>query len=87
MDVERLPSGKFTANALVLELAMIAFNLLRMIGQECAFPLTMGLTQYWRIRFFPVDHGSVGDPVPLLSVSGAFACRHAKDSMDMNACH
>lgn len=34
MDVERLPSGKFTTNALVLELAMIAFNLLRMIGQE-----------------------------------------------------
>lgn len=34
MDVERLPSGKFATNALVLELAMIAFNLLRMIGQE-----------------------------------------------------
>ena len=34
MDVERLPSGKFATNALVLELAIIAFNLLRMIGQE-----------------------------------------------------
>lgn len=34
MDVERLPSGKFATNALVLELAMIAFNILRMIGQE-----------------------------------------------------
>lgn len=34
MDVERLPSGKFATNALVLELAMIAYNLLRMIGQE-----------------------------------------------------
>ena len=34
MDVECLPSGKFAINALVLELAMIAFNLLRMIGQE-----------------------------------------------------
>ena len=34
MDVERLPSGKFDTNALVLELAMIAYNLLRMIGQE-----------------------------------------------------
>ena len=34
MDVERLPSGKFATNALALELAMIAFNLLRMIGQE-----------------------------------------------------
>ncbi len=34
MDVERLPSGKFGTNALVLELAMIAYNILRMIGQE-----------------------------------------------------
>ena len=34
MDVERLPSGKFATNALVLDLSMIAFNLLRMIGQE-----------------------------------------------------
>ena len=34
MDVERLPSGKFATNELVLELAMIAYNLLRMIGQE-----------------------------------------------------
>ena len=34
MDVERLPSGKFETNKLVLELAMIAYNILRMIGQE-----------------------------------------------------
>ena len=34
MDVERLPSGKFGTNALVLELTIIAYNLLRMIGQE-----------------------------------------------------
>jgi hypothetical protein len=34
MGVERLPSGKFETNALVLELAMLAYNLLRMIGQE-----------------------------------------------------
>lgn len=34
MDVERLPSGKFETNELVLELAMIAYNILRMIGQE-----------------------------------------------------
>lgn len=34
MDVERLPSGKFTTNELVLELTVIAYNLLRMIGQE-----------------------------------------------------
>lgn len=33
MDLERLPSGKFTTNALVLELGMIAYNILRMVGQ------------------------------------------------------
>lgn len=33
MDLERLPSGKFSTNALVLELGMIAYNILRMIGQ------------------------------------------------------
>ena len=33
MDVERLPSGKFETNALVLELTIIAYNILRMIGQ------------------------------------------------------
>ena len=34
MDVERLPSGKFESNKLVLELAMVAYNILRLIGQE-----------------------------------------------------
>ena len=33
MDIERLPSGKFDTNALVLELTIIAYNILRMIGQ------------------------------------------------------
>lgn len=34
MDVERLPSGKFNTNELVIELTIIAYNILRMIGQE-----------------------------------------------------
>ncbi len=34
MDVERLPSGKFESNKLVLELTMVAYNILRIIGQE-----------------------------------------------------
>lgn len=34
MDLERLPSGKFDTNALVMELAIIAYNILRLIGQE-----------------------------------------------------
>ena len=33
MDLERLPSGKFATNALILELGMIAYNILRMIGE------------------------------------------------------
>ena len=33
MDVERLPSGKFETNELVLELTILAYNILRMIGQ------------------------------------------------------
>ena len=34
MGVERLPSGKFGTNELVLELTILAYNILRMIGQE-----------------------------------------------------
>ena len=34
MNVERLPSGKFDTNELVLELTLIAYNILRMLGQE-----------------------------------------------------
>ena len=32
MDLEQFPSGKFATNALILELGMIAYNILRMIG-------------------------------------------------------
>jgi hypothetical protein len=34
MGVERLPSGKFTANQHLLDLAMIAYNMLRLLGQR-----------------------------------------------------
>lgn len=34
MDLERLPSGKFETNELVLEIAILSYNILRMIGQE-----------------------------------------------------
>lgn len=33
MGIERLPSSKFKTNALLLHLAMIAFNILRVVGQ------------------------------------------------------
>lgn len=45
MDVERLPSGKFESNKLVLELTVIAYNILRIIGQES---LKNGMTQNGR---------------------------------------
>ena len=34
LDLERLPSGKFQTNELVLLLGMVAYNVLRLIGQE-----------------------------------------------------
>lgn len=34
MNIERLPSGKFKTNDLVLQLSMLAFNMLRSIGQQ-----------------------------------------------------
>ena len=34
MGVERLPLGKFDTNELVIELTIIAYNILRMLGQE-----------------------------------------------------
>jgi hypothetical protein len=33
MDLERLPSGKFSTNALVLSLGQVAYNILRLCGQ------------------------------------------------------
>jgi len=33
MDVERLPSGKFDTNKLVIELTILAYNILRIMGQ------------------------------------------------------
>lgn len=34
MDLERLPSGKFLTNSLILLLGMIAYNILRLCGQQ-----------------------------------------------------
>jgi hypothetical protein len=34
MDLERLPSGKFATNALVLSLGLVAYNVLRLCGQN-----------------------------------------------------
>jgi hypothetical protein len=34
LDIERLPSGHFASNSLVLHLAMLSYNILRIIGQH-----------------------------------------------------
>ena len=34
LDLERLPSGKFATNSLVMSVAALVFNILRLIGQE-----------------------------------------------------
>jgi hypothetical protein len=34
MNVERLPSGKFAVNAMILQVALVAFNILRFLGQS-----------------------------------------------------
>uniref|UniRef100_UPI000A40DBE0 transposase n=1 Tax=Vreelandella aquamarina TaxID=77097 RepID=UPI000A40DBE0 len=33
LDLERLPSGKFATNDLILHLAQLAYNILRLMGQ------------------------------------------------------
>jgi hypothetical protein len=45
LDLERLPSGKFDCNDLILHLGMLAYNCLRLLGQR-------GLTG----AFAPVRH-------------------------------
>jgi len=53
MDLERLPSGKFAANALILKLGLMAYNILRLIGQaglELGFAPGRGRVQRRRLR-------------------------------------
>jgi len=54
LDLERLPSGKFNTNAIVLTLGTLAYNILRIIGQESLkkndFPPTAHKVKRRRIR-------------------------------------
>ena len=55
MDIERLPSGKFESNKLVLELTMIAYNILRIIGQESLeiyFQASLWHSVYFSVSIF-----------------------------------
>jgi len=53
LDVERLPSGKFDTNNLVLHFAILAYNLLRIIGQESLKLITLAakVTTHARRRY------------------------------------
>jgi hypothetical protein len=54
LDMERLPSGKFATNGIVLSLGIFAYNLLRIMGQESLkvedYPPTQHNIQRRRIR-------------------------------------
>ena len=39
MDMERLPSGKFATNSLIITLGMLAYNILYTIGTYIRFPV------------------------------------------------
>jgi len=43
MGLERFPSGKFATSALILPLTMLAYNILRIIGQHLAEQITSPL--------------------------------------------
>lgn len=43
IGLERFPSGKFATNALILQLTMLAYNILRIIGQHLAEQVTSPL--------------------------------------------
>ena len=54
LDLERLPSGKFATNEIVLTLGVFSYNLLRLIGQESLkkddFPPTQHKIMRRRVR-------------------------------------
>ena len=61
LDMERLPSGKFATNTLIMLLGMIAFNIARICGQE-----SLNAMLYFE---------QVGDPIPTYRKPGVFRRR------------
>ena len=61
MGIERLPSGKFDTNALILKLTMIAYNILRIIGTAAMkgndMPVRHSTIKRRRIRTSMKKHG------------------------------
>ncbi len=61
MDLERLPSGKFVTNRLIMDIALVAFNVLRIIGQATlAFPTVPLRQPEVRQRIRTVVHHGIG---------------------------
>jgi len=72
MDLERFPSGKFDTNELVLELAMYAYNILRMIGDESIGP--------GHPMKHPVKRRRIGTVIKNLVMMACHVTRHARRS-------
>ena len=70
MALERFPSGKFDTNELVLELAMPAYNILRMTGDESTGP-----THPMR---HPVKRRRIGTVIKNLVMMACHITRHAR---------
>lgn len=66
MNLELFPSGKFDTNELVLELAMSAYNILRIIGDETIHHITKHARKF-KIEFDGTMYGQ--------RPSGKCACR------------
>ena len=70
MALERFPSGKFDTNELVLELAMAAYNILRMIGDESIGPA--------HPMKHPVKRRRIGTVIKNLVMMACHITRHAR---------
>ena len=70
MDLERFPSGKFDTNELVLELAMPAYNILRMIGDESIGPN--------HPMKHPVNRRRIGTVIKNLVMMACHITKHAR---------
>jgi len=50
LDIERLPSGKFTVNSAFLKMGMLVYNMFKVIGQDMVFAKALGLKKATRRR-------------------------------------
>ena len=77
MDLERLPSGKFATNALVLSLGLVAYNVLRLCGQN-ALQRNGGLPKSKRMPIRrPVSRRRLRSVIQDLMYLAARLTRHA----------